>query len=152
MLRISWLFCIFRYSPQIRFGSQNGGNFPTKIWQKYKIFQKFTLLWAFTEFDIIEKYRKSFQESERQVYSVFPFELYGKDHGPVRTATGDAGTSSVLRRRSPLWSPEGVHRFLTGSWVEHLNGEYTLPDVLLIMINPSFPITNYKIVMLSAMR
>ncbi|WP_220453253.1 hypothetical protein, partial [Odoribacter splanchnicus] len=30
--------------PQIRFGSQNGGNFPTKIWQKYKIFQKFTQL------------------------------------------------------------------------------------------------------------
>ena len=32
-------FCL-----KIRFGSQNGGNFPTKIWQKYKIFQKFTQL------------------------------------------------------------------------------------------------------------
>ena len=32
--------------PKIRFGSPNGGNIQTKIWLRYKIFQKFTLLWA----------------------------------------------------------------------------------------------------------
>ena len=30
--------------PKIRFDSQNGGNIHTKIWRRYKIFQKFTLL------------------------------------------------------------------------------------------------------------
>ena len=32
--------------PKIRFGSQNGGNSPTKIWLRYKIFRKFTQFWA----------------------------------------------------------------------------------------------------------
>ncbi len=47
MLRISWTFLnILGIPPQIRFGIQNGGNSPTKIWLRYKIFRKFTLLWA----------------------------------------------------------------------------------------------------------
>lgn len=40
------VFCIFRYPPQIRSGSQNGGNSPAKIWLRYNIFRKSTLLWA----------------------------------------------------------------------------------------------------------
>ena len=41
---------------------------------------------GFTEFDIIEKYRKSFHERELgRLHSVFP---YGKGYGPVGTATG----------------------------------------------------------------
>ena len=46
MLRISWLFVSLGIPPQIRFGSQNGENPLTKIWLRYKIFQKFTLLWG----------------------------------------------------------------------------------------------------------
>ena len=59
---------------------------------------------GFTEFDIIEKYRQSFHESElSKLYSIFPFERMAKTMG-LSEQDWDAGTSSVLRRRSPLWS------------------------------------------------
>ena len=55
---------------------------------------------GFTEFDILEKYRKSFNESELdRLHSVFPFERMAK------AASGwDAGTSSAPRQRLPLCS------------------------------------------------
>ena len=47
MLRISWLFCIFRYSPANKVWKPKRGKFSNKdMAQKYKIFQKFTLLWG----------------------------------------------------------------------------------------------------------
>ena len=60
---------------------------------------------GFTEFDILEKYRKSFNESELgKLHSVFPFECMAKRRRPVGPALWDAGTDSVLPQRSPLWS------------------------------------------------
>ena len=54
---------------------------------------------GFTEFDILEKYRKSFHASELgSLYSVFPFERIAKEiafHNPAWVA----GTVSVLPRR-----------------------------------------------------
>ncbi len=58
---------------------------------------------GFTEFDILEKYRKSFNESELgKLHSVFPFEW--QKPPACRTGAWDAGTDSVLPQRSPLWS------------------------------------------------
>ena len=45
-MRISWLFVSLGISQKTRFDGQNGGNIQTKIWRRYKIFQKFTLLWV----------------------------------------------------------------------------------------------------------
>ena len=59
---------------------------------------------GFTEFDILEKYRKSFNESELgKLHSVFPFECMAKGAG-LSDRRPDAGTDSVLPQRSPLWS------------------------------------------------
>ena len=54
----------------------------------------------------------------------------------------DAGISSVFRQRSPSWYTGFSDRQL----VEHLNGNIHYQMFCGIMINPSFPITNYKIV------
>ena len=82
MLRISWLFVSLGIPTQIRFGSQNGGNYLTKIWLRYKIFRKFTQLWALQNLIFIEKYRKSFHESELgRLHSAFPFERMAKTMG-----------------------------------------------------------------------
>lgn len=68
--------------PQIRFGSPNGGNSPTKIWLRCKIFWKFTLLWTLLNLMFWKKNRKSFNESELgRLYSVFPFESMAKAAG-----------------------------------------------------------------------
>ena len=59
---------------------------------------------GFTEFDILEKYRKSFNESELgKLHSVFPFNVWQKPQA-CRPGAWDAGTDSVLPQRSPLWS------------------------------------------------
>ena len=57
---------------------------------------------GFTEFDILEKYRKSFNESELgRLHSVFPFEVMAKAMGCLKIVL-DAGTYSVLPQRLPL--------------------------------------------------
>ena len=59
---------------------------------------------CFTEFDILEKYRKSFNESELgKLHSVFRLNVWQKPPA-CRTGAWDAGTDSVLPQRSPLWS------------------------------------------------
>ena len=59
---------------------------------------------GFTEFDILEKYRKSFHESGLgRLHSLFLFECMAKAAG-LSDRRLDAGTDSVLPQRSPLWS------------------------------------------------
>ena len=59
---------------------------------------------GFTEFDILEKYRKSFNESKLgRLHSVFPFKRMAKAAGLSEQRLG-AGTSSALRQRLPSWS------------------------------------------------
>ena len=84
---------------------------------------------GFTEFDILEKYRKSFNESELgKLHSVFPFECMAKA----------AGLSDRRLGRRNIFSPSAkialmVLKAYTGfsdrQLVEHLNGN-TLPDFL----------------------
>ena len=64
MLRISWLFCIFRYSPANKVWNPKRGKFPNKDMAKIQNISEIHPTLGFTEFDIIEKYRKSFHESE----------------------------------------------------------------------------------------
>ena len=101
---------------------------------------------GFTEFDILEKYRKSFKESELgRLHSVFPFEDMAKA----------AGLSEQRLGRRSIFSPSAkialmVLKAYTGfsdkQLVEHLNGNMHYQIFCGIMIDPSFPITNYKIV------
>ena len=101
---------------------------------------------GFTEFDIIEKYRKSFHESGLgRLHSLFLFECMAKA----------AGLSEQRLGRRNIFSPSAkialmVLKAYTGfsdrQLVEHLNGNIHYQMFCGIMINPSFPITNYKIV------
>ena len=105
---------------------------------------------GFTEFDIIEKYRKSFHERELgRLHSVFPFERMAKA----------MGLSEQRQGRRNIFSPSAkialiVLKAYTGfsdrQLVEHLNGNIHYQMFCGIMIDPSFPITNYK--MVSAIR
>ena len=102
--------------------------------------------WGFTEFDILEKYRKSFNESELgRLHSVFPFEVMAKTIGLSENRLG----------RRKIFSPSAkialmILKAYTGlsdrHLVEHLNGNIHYQMFCGIMIDPSFPITNYKIV------
>ena len=101
---------------------------------------------GFTEFDILEKYRKSFNESELgKLHSVFPFECMAKA----------AGLSDRRLGRRNRFSPSAkialmVLKVYTGfsdrQLVEHLNGNIHYQIFCGIMIPPSLPITNFKIV------
>ena len=101
---------------------------------------------GFTEFDILEKYRKSFKESELgRLHSVFPFDRIAKS----------VGLSERRLRRRNIFTPSAkialmVLKSYTGfsdrQLVEHLNGNIHYQLFCGIMIDPSFPITNYKIV------
>ena len=101
---------------------------------------------GFTEFDVLEKYRKSFHESELgRLHSVFPFD---------RMAKAIDLSGHRLGRRN-IFSPSAkialmVLKAYTGfsdrQLVEHLNGNLHYQIFCRIMIDPAFPITNYKIV------
>ena len=67
---------------------------------------------GFTEFDILEKYRKSFNESELgRLHSVFPFERMAKAIGLCKQRLG----------RRNVFSPSAKIALML---------EHTLPDVL----------------------
>ena len=101
---------------------------------------------GFTEFDVLEKYRKSFNESELgRIHSVFPFERMAKAIGLCEQRLG----------RRTIFSPSAkialmVLKAYTGfsdkQLVEHLNVNIHYQIFCGIMIDPAFPITNYKIV------
>ncbi len=101
---------------------------------------------GFTEFDIQEKYRRSFNESELgRLHSAFPFEHMAKA----------AGLSNRRLGRRNIFSPSAkialvVLKNYTGfsdrQLVEHLNGNIHYRMFCGIMIVPFFPITNFKIV------
>ncbi|MDB9152036.1 transposase [Parabacteroides distasonis] len=101
---------------------------------------------GFTEFDILERYRQSFHASELgKLHSVFPFERMAKATGLSEQRLG----------RRKLFSPSAkialmVLKAYTGfsdrQLVEHLNGNIHYQMFCGILICPSFPITNYKII------
>ena len=83
---------------------------------------------GFTEFDVLEKYRKSFNESELgRLHSMFPFERMAKAIGLCEQRLG----------RKNIFSPSAKI---------DLNGNIHYQMFCGVMIDPVFPITNYKIV------
>ena len=100
----------------------------------------------FTEFDIIEKYHKSFHESELgRLHSVFPFERMAKAAGLSEPHWGCRNIFSSSAKIA-LMVLKAYTGFSDRQLVEHLNGNIHYQMFCGIMINPSFPITNYKIV------
>jgi len=77
---------------------------------------------GFTEFDILEKYRKSFNESELgKLHSVFPFECMAKA----------AGLSDRRLGRRNIFSPSAkIALMVLKAYTGFSDRQHTLPDFL----------------------
>ena len=112
MLRISWLFCIFRYSPENEVWQPKRGKYSNQDMAKVQNISEIHPTLGFTEFDILEKYRKSFNESELgRLHSVFPFERMAKALGLSEQRLGRRNIFSPAAKIA-LHGPEGIHRIL----------------------------------------
>ena len=101
---------------------------------------------GFTEFDVLEKYRKSFNESKLgRLHSVFPFDRMAKAAGLSEQRLGRRNIFSPAAKIA-LMVLKAYTGFSDRQLVEHLNGNIHYQMFCGIMIAPSFPITNYKIV------
>ena len=76
---------------------------------------------------------------------VFPFDRMAKSRRPVGTATGTQNIFSPAAKIA-LMVLKAYTGFSDRQLVEHLNGNIHYQIFCGIMIDPSFPITNYKIV------
>ena len=104
---------------------------------------------GFTEFDVLEKDRKSFNESELgRLHSVFPFDRMAKAAGLSEQRLGRRNIFSPAAKIA-LMVLKAYTGFSDRQLVEHLNGNIHYQIFCGIMIDPSFPITNYKIVLAS---
>ena len=101
---------------------------------------------GFTEFDILEKYRESFNQSELgRLHSVFPFESMAKEIGLSGQRLGRRNIFSPSAKIA-LMVLKAYTGFSDRQLVEHLNGNIHYQMFCGILIDPSYPITNYKIV------
>lgn len=101
---------------------------------------------GFTEFDMLEKYRKRFNESELdRLHSVFSFERMEKAAGLSEQRLGRRNIFS-LSPKIALMILKAYTGFSDKQLVEHLNGNINYQMFCRIMTDPSFPITNYKII------
>lgn len=101
---------------------------------------------AFTEFDMIEKYRKSFERSELgRVHASFPFESMARKIGLKGSPLGRTGHFSPVGKIA-LMVLKSYTCFLDQCLIEHLNGNIHYQLFCGIMIAPSASITNFKIV------
>ena len=101
---------------------------------------------GFTKFDILEKYRKSFHESElSRLHSVFLFECMAKAAGLSEQRLGRRNIF-IPCTKIVLMVLKAYTGFSDRQLVEYLNGNIHYQMFCGIMIDPSFPITNFKIV------
>ena len=101
---------------------------------------------GFTEFDLLEKYRHSFECSELgRLHSLFPFSELARTMGLKESPLG----------RKSYFSPEGkialmilksYTNFSDSALIDHLNGNIHYQLFCGIQIDPLHPLTNYKIV------
>ena len=146
MLRISWLFVSLGIPPKIRFDGQNGGNIQTKIWRRYKNISEIHPTLGFTEFGILEKYRKSFQKSELgSLHSAFPFESIAKETGLSQPCLGRRNCFSPSAKIA-LMELKAYTGFSDRLQVELLNGNIHYQLFCGIMIGSPCYIANYKII------
>ncbi|HJF07899.1 MAG TPA: transposase, partial [Phocaeicola coprocola] len=94
----------------------------------------------------VSEYRKSFNESELgRLHSVFPFEVMAKTIGLSENRLGRRNVFSPSAKIA-LMVLKAYTSFSDRQLVEHLNGNLHYQMFCGIMIDPSSPITNYKIV------
>ena len=94
---------------------------------------------SFTEFDVQEKYRKSFNESELgRLHSVFPFERMAKAIGLCEQRLGRRNIFCPSAKIA-LMVLKAYTGFSDRQLVEHLNGNIHYQMFCGIMIDPSFP-------------
>lgn len=85
---------------------------------------------GFTEFDILEKYRKSFNESELgRLHSVFSFESIAKTAGLSEQRLGRRNIFSPCAKIA-LMVLKAYTGFSDRQLMEQSQREHTLPDVL----------------------
>ena len=101
------------------------------------------LLWVLQNL-IFWKNTRSFNESDLASCSVFRLNVWQKPPA-CRTGAWDAGTDSVFRKDRP-YGLKAYTGFSDRQLVEHLNGNIHYQIFCGIMIPPSLPITNFKIV------
>ena len=139
-------FCIFRYSPENKVWQPKRGKYPNKDMAKIQNISEIQPTLGFTEFDVLEKYRKSFHESELgKLHSVFPFDRMAKAIGLSEQRLGRRNIFSPLAKIA-LMILKAYTGFSDRQLVEHLNGNLHYQMFCGIMIDPAFPVTNYKIV------
>ena len=115
-MRISWLFCIFRYSPENKVWQPKRGKYPKKDMAKIQNISEIQPTLGFTEFDVLEKYRKSFYESELgRLHSVFPFDRMAKAIGLSEQRLGRRNIFSPLAKIA-LMVLKAYTGFSTDSW------------------------------------
>ena len=101
---------------------------------------------GFTEFDILEKYRKNFNESELgRLHSVFLFERIAKEVSLSKQRLGRKNIFSPSTKIA-LMVLKSCTGFSDRQLMEHLNGNIHYQMFCGVIIDPFSPITNYKIV------
>lgn len=101
---------------------------------------------GFTEFDIIEKYRKSFTSSELgQIHSVFPFRALAKKMSLEESPLGRKSYFSA-EGKIALMVLKSYTNFSDRDLIEHLNGNIHYQLFCGLQIDPVDGLTNYKIV------
>ena len=135
MLRISWLFCIFRYSPANKVWNPKRVKFPNKDMAKIQNISEIHPTLGFTEFDIIEKYRKSFHESELgRLHSVFPFERMAKTMGLSEQRLGRRNilylSHIFVGIFPPFWLPNLIFGGISKDTKKPTNSQYIVYELV----------------------
>lgn len=101
---------------------------------------------GFTEFDILKKYQQSFECSELgRLHSLFPFSSLAKEFGLKDSPLGRKSCFSA-NGKIALMVLKSYTGFSDRHLIEHINGNIHFQLFCGVLIDPSYPITNYKIV------
>ena len=101
---------------------------------------------GFTEFDILQEYRKSFDSSEPgRFHTVFPFTALAHKLGLKSSRLGRRSNFSASGKIA-LLVLKAYTGFSDRQLIEHLNGNIHYQLFCGIMVKPCDPVTNYKIV------
>lgn len=101
---------------------------------------------GFTEFDILQKYRMSFECSELgHIHRVFPFSALAER---MHLRDSHLGRSSYFsgKGKIALMVLKAYTNFSDSALIEHLNGNIHYQLFCGVQIDPLHPLTNYKIV------
>ncbi|MEG2639825.1 MAG: transposase [Clostridiales bacterium] len=101
---------------------------------------------GFTEFDILQKYRQSFERSELgHLYAMIPFSELARSMHLRDTPLGRKSFFSA-EGKIALMFLKSYTNFSDFELIEHLNGNIHYQLFCGIQIDPLYPLTNYKIV------